>query len=286
MNDQRRRFAARFTSPGTGQLARRMPAIEIHSLDDIRLAPYRSLKTTNATRWADSFIAEGDKLVRRLLASDFQAKSLLVSRRWLEEFAPLAPANCPVLVVPDEWIQTIVGFNFHRGVLACGLRKPSPPLEDLIPNGSVRSTLVVCPDVQDPENLGAILRNSSALGVQGVVLGERSADPFSRRVLRVSMGAAFQLPIVIAEDLAPLLERLADDFSCELWAAVTDADAVAFDRLERPERVALLLGSEGHGLEPRWIARCHRRITIPMRPGVDSLNVAVAAGILLHGLTR
>ena len=72
-----------------------MPAIEIDSLDDIRLAPYRSLKTTNATRWADSFIAEGDKLVRRLLASDFQAKSLLVSRRWLEEFAPLAPAKCP-----------------------------------------------------------------------------------------------------------------------------------------------------------------------------------------------
>ena len=95
---------------------------------------------------------------------------------------------------------------------------------------------------------------------------------------------AFALPIVEADDLETELAALADQWGCQRWATVLDVSAEPLAGLVRPARLALLLGSEGHGLGPRWIAHCDRRVTIPMRPGTDSLNVAVATGIFLYQL--
>jgi tRNA G18 (ribose-2'-O)-methylase SpoU len=248
------------------------------------LEAYRHLKETNATRWAHRFIAEGEKLVVRLLASGLPVESLLVSQRHAERFCDLGAAAARVYVVPDAWIEQIVGFDFHRGVLACGERPSCRHLSQLTPPAGSQTTVVVCPNVQDPENLGAILRLSGAFGVDAVLLGPDCPNPFSRRVLRVSMGAAFALPIVEAEDLETELAALAETWGCQRWATVLDATAEPLAGLVRPARLALLLGSEGHGLGPRWIAHCDRRVTIPMRPGTDSLNVAVATGIFLYQL--
>jgi tRNA G18 (ribose-2'-O)-methylase SpoU len=270
----------------TAYVAFEMPAIEIASLDDPRLEPYRHLKDTNRTRWAGLFVAEGEKLVRRLLASDYETASVLVGRRYAEEFRSLAPEETPLLVVPDDWVEDLVGFNFHRGVLACGRRRPNPAWQETLPPGGGRATAVVCPDVQDPENLGAILRISSAFGVDLVLLGPRSADPLSRRVLRVSMGAALSVPLVRSDDLPADLERLRGEFGLQLAATVLDADAEPLETARRPARLAILLGSEGHGLERSLVVRCDRRITIPMQRGTDSLNVAVAAGIFLYHFSR
>ena len=159
-------------------------------------------------------------------------------------------------------------------------------LQEIAHQSSERLTLAVCPDVQDPENLGAILRIASALAIDAVVLGPDCCDPFSRRVLRVSMGAALRVKIVESDELVAELTALRDTIQLEQWAAVTDATATSFDKLQRPARLALLLGSEGHGLSADWVARCNHAVTIPMAPRVDSLNVAVAAGILLYHLTR
>ncbi|HET6884353.1 MAG TPA: RNA methyltransferase, partial [Pirellulales bacterium] len=131
-------------------------------------------------------------------------------------------------------------------------------------------------------NLGAILRISAALGADAVVLGRRCADPFSRRVLRVSMGAALRLPLVETDDLAADLSKLRSDWQYQLIATVLDRDAEPLANMSRSPRVALLFGSEGHGLERSLVALCDRRATIPMQEGIDSLNVAVAAGICLH----
>jgi tRNA G18 (ribose-2'-O)-methylase SpoU len=263
-----------------------MAIIAIESLDDPRLAPYRTLKATNETRRSGQFVAEGEKLARRLLASDFTLHSLLVSERYLTSFQDAASVPTDVLVVPDAWVERIVGFNFHRGILACGLRKPSPDLATLCQARQARLTLVVCPNVQDPENLGAIVRTSWALGVDGVVLGADCCDPFARRVLRVSMGAAFCIPIIESSDLAGALAAVQDHWQVELWAAVADASGSRLHEVARPERLAILVGGEGHGLAPQWLALCGRRVTIPMRRGTDSLNVAVATGILIYELTR
>jgi tRNA G18 (ribose-2'-O)-methylase SpoU len=255
--------------------------IRITSLDDPRLEPYRHLKDTNRTRWAGLFICEGEKLVRRLLASDFPAESVLLSSRFEPQFRSLAPPEVLVWVVPDEMVEPLVGFDFHRGILACGRRRPNPTLAELAPPGP-RLTLVICPEIQDPENLGSILRLSSAFGVDGVLVGRGSADPFSRRVLRVSMGASLRVPIREPTDLVDDLNQLRDPLSVQLAATVLDSTAEPLCSAVRPDRFALLFGSEGHGLDSALVALCDRRITIPMHAGTDSLNVAIAAGIFLH----
>jgi tRNA G18 (ribose-2'-O)-methylase SpoU len=230
-------------------------------------------------------IAEGDKLVRRLIESGLEIRSLLLSERYLEEFRQLVGPEVVLLVVADSLVEQVVGFTFHRGVLACGSRPANADLAAICPpTGS--TLLVATPEVHDPENLGAILRLCAALGAAGVALGPGSCDPYSRRVLRVSMGAAFKVPIARRRDLAVELGELRRATNLEVWAAVTSADATPFDAAPRPEKLALLLGCEGHGLSAEWQQFADRRITIPMRPGVDSLNVATAAGILLHHLSR
>jgi tRNA G18 (ribose-2'-O)-methylase SpoU len=258
-----------------------MPREFIKSIDDPRLESYRNLKDTNRTRWAGLFITEGEKLVRRLLASDYPIESILLSDRFEPQLASLVPPEATLWVVPDALVEQLVGFNFHRGILACGRRKPDPQLEQLAPLGR-RTTLIVCPNVQDPENLGSILRITAALGGDGVIVGTAAADPFSRRVLRVSMGAALRVPVRQSSNLAADLRQLAGPLGVQLAATVLDPTAEPLAHATRPERFALLLGSEGHGLLPEIVAECQRKITIPMHGGTDSLNVAVAAGILLY----
>lgn len=260
-----------------------MNVFRIDDVSDARLMPYRNLKATNDTRWTGQFVVEGDKLVRRLLDSDFTVASLLVSQGYLSKYAPLVDASTRIFVVPDDWIEQLVGFNFHRGVLACAIRKPNA---DLLAANVQRQTIVICPDVQDPENLGALLRISDAFGVNALLLGGGCCDPFSRRVLRVSMGAALRVRIRQTEQLDSELRELRDRAGFALWATVIDRDAERFDALARPERLGLLLGSEGHGLGAQWLALCDRRITIPMQSHTDSLNVSVAAGVMLYHLTK
>lgn len=264
-----------------------MSLIRIDDLADRRLDPYRSLKQTNETSRRGLFIAEGDKLVRRLLESRLTVESVLLSEPYVATFAPLLPVELPALVIADELVETLVGYNFHRGILGCG-RRPAPlmSLGEILGPHDRPCTVVVCPDVQDPENLGAILRMSAGFGVDAVVLGPRSADPFSRRVQRVSMGNVYRLPPIHAADVPAALAELRARHAVECWATVLDADAAPLATLHRPQRLALVFGSEGHGLEADVVRACGRKVTIPMRPGVDSLNVAVAAGIFLYELTR
>jgi tRNA G18 (ribose-2'-O)-methylase SpoU len=255
----------------------------IESLDNPAIAPYRELKRSNLTRWSRRFIAEGDKVVLRLLASDFAVESVLAAQSFVPQVLPLLQSRpaTHLLVAMDELVPKIVGFNFHRGLLACGIRRPNPTLEDLCPAGERPARIVVCPDVQGPDNLGQIIRTSCAVGVDGIVVGPRAGDPFSRRVLRVSMGTAFSVPVYESSSLADDLVRMRRELAIELVATVLDATATPLGSFKCPARAAILLGGEGHGLDREWIELCDRRVTIPMQRGTDSLNVAVAAGIVL-----
>ena len=143
-------------------------------------------------------------------------------------------------------------------------RKPGHDLHAVCRDHAGRLTLVVCPDVKDQENLGAILRISAAFGVQAVVLGSACADPFSRRALRVSMGASLRLPIALPADLPSEVRALRESWQLELWATVADRSAASLEDLQPPQRLAILLGSEGHGLDAQWLSLCDRQVTIPM----------------------
>ncbi len=263
-----------------------MPTIPIENLDDHRIDVYRSLKNTNLTRYSGLFIAEGRRVIERLFASGYAVESVLVSDRKLEQIAPLVPADVPVYMLPIALARQLVGYNFHSGVVACARRKPAPSLESIVSKGNAPTTLVVCPNVNDPDNLGSIIRIASALGVDAMLLGTGCADPLSRRVSRLSMGSCYRLPIIECADLEADLAGLARDWSFQLVATVLDKDAEALDCASRPHRLALLFGNEAHGLDPRFRALCHRFVAIPMQEGTDSLNVAVAAGIILYHFMR
>lgn len=262
-----------------------MSRIVINDLSDPRLGPYRGLNQRNFTRRSGLFIAEGDKVVERLIRSRFGLDSLLAEPAQADRFEPLLLPETPLYVVSRQILESTIGFNFHRGVLACGRRKPGPTIQQMLAEaGNGRSIVVVLPDVQDPTNLGSIIRSAAGFGATGVVLGPDCADPLSRRVLRVSMAASLELPIVETRDVADELQALRHA-GYELVATVLDADAEPLETAHKPRRLALLFGSEGHGLAPKLIAQCDRRVTIPMQRGTDSLNVAVAAAVLLYHYT-
>lgn len=261
-----------------------MTRIAIDNLDDPRLAQYRHLKATNATRGSGLFVVEGEKLLHDLIESPFPVASVLVTDRREAEMATVVPAGVPLYVLPQPLVSDLVGYNFHQGVLACGVHRPWPALAELLDAAGARFTLVLCPRIDNPENLGAIVRLADVFDVSAVLVGGRCPDPLSRRVLRVSMGTALRRPVLSWDDLSPIARWLQSRGVC-LAATVVDPVVESLNAFRRPEKLGLVLGCEGTGLPAEWVSLCDRRVTIPMRPGAESLNVAVATGILLYHLT-
>jgi tRNA G18 (ribose-2'-O)-methylase SpoU len=146
--------------------------------------------------------------------------------------------------------------------------------------------VVACIDIHDPTNLGGILRNCAAFGVDGVLLSARCADPFSRRVLRVSMGTAFKLRIGKLSEPENELQQLRSEFDCRLFATVLADDAERLETIVNPERNVILIGNEGHGLPPHLVDCCDRRVTLQMELATDSLNAAAATAVFLYHFTR
>ena len=254
----------------------------IHSITDPRVGPYAQLSQTNLTRGSQLFVAEGDKVVERLIESDFVVDSLLAEASWADRLEPRLPAATPIYVVERELMTELVGFRFHRGVLACGRRKPPKSLADILPSDDGPALVLVCPAVQDPTNLGSIMRTAAAMGATAILLGSECAEPFSRRVLRVSMGSVLFLPVRESPDLVGDVVSLREQYGFEVLATVLDKQATPLDQVARPRRLALVLGSEGHGLDERWLQLCPQQITLPMQSGIDSLNVSIAAAVFLY----
>jgi tRNA G18 (ribose-2'-O)-methylase SpoU len=263
-----------------------MHMIAIDSLEDPRLGPYRHLKERELAGDGGRFIAESEHVVQRLLASDFSVESVLVAQRRATEISAIVPTDVPLYVVPDEMVHRVVGFKFHSGVIACGIRKPAPSLDQILPAKDRQSLVVICPDLISHENLGSLIRISSAFGADAMILGPRCCDPFYRMCIRVSMGTVFSLPILQSTDLKQDLKGLKREWEYELLATVLSGDAESLEKMPRIQRLAVLFGNEAQGLASEHIALCDRQVTIPMQRGTDSLNVAVAAGIFLYQLTR
>jgi tRNA G18 (ribose-2'-O)-methylase SpoU len=262
-----------------------MPIERPTSLDDPRLAAYRNLKDRELAREGRRFLAEGEQLVRRLIASDFPVESVLISERCAGRLSGIVPAGVPLFILPETEVHRVIGFKFHSGILACGVRKAGPSLEEALPAGE-KMTVVVCPETSNAENLGALVRISAALGADAMVLGPQCCDPFWRQSVRVSMGSVFTLPLVQSDDLLRDLQRLRSQWNCELIATVADSSAQPLNTARFSRRRALLFGNEAQGLPDELISLCDRRVTIPMRLGTDSLNVSVSAAVFLFHLTR
>lgn len=272
-----------------------MPPREVITIDDPadpRLADYANL-TDAALRDRErlglqpAFIAEGEPVVRHLIGSRFPVRSVLVSPDRLDRVADLAgtlPHSCPLFVATPKVIRGIVGFPFHRGVLACGGRLPNP--EPLALAAECRA-LVVCEDLCNPDNVGAVFRNLSALGGQGcgVLLSPRCCDPLYRKAIRVSMGHALRIPFATLQPWPDGIAAL-KGLGFQTVALGLTSSAVPLQSLDpaRLTRPALIVGSEGPGLTNAALGAADLCARIPMAPGADSLNVAVALGVALAHL--
>jgi tRNA G18 (ribose-2'-O)-methylase SpoU len=221
--------------------------------------------------------------VRRLLASSTRVESVLLAERKSAAIAPLVPDNTALFVASDQLIERIIGFEFHSGVLACGIRPPSPSIQSVIPPAPEPVLLTVCQQITNTENLGALIRISAAFGARAILCGERCCDPYFRQSIRVSMGCIFSLPIIRCDDLLADLDTLKAMGIARLAAVLAD-DAEPLHSVARVPRMAVVFGSEAQGLDAITIGHCDRRVTIPMKLGTDSLNVAVAAAVFLFHL--
>jgi tRNA G18 (ribose-2'-O)-methylase SpoU len=249
---------------------------------DARLADYRELRDAAARRRIEGdefFIAEGPTSIERLVASEHRVRSVLVSEQKSERMAStLATVDAPVYVVDRRLLRDIVGFDLHRGAIAAADRRPHPTLDAVVASST---RIAVLEGLNDPENLGAVARSARALGVDALVLDPTCIDPYTRRTVRVSMGEILFLPAcrVASDDWpATAFERLhAAGF--ETWA-MTPADTSAdIWQLRVPERLAVVLGAEGPGLDERTTRAATQCVRLPIHADVDSLNVGAAAAV-------
>jgi len=256
-----------------------LPAVEVSDADDPRLADYRRLKERHLNAEGGRFVAESERVVRRLVGSGLRVHSVLLTPPRLATLADALGGSFPVFVAAQPVLDTIAGFHVHRGCLAIGERPAPVPL----PRGA--RALVAAEDLTDVDNLGALARHAAAFGADGLVLSPRCADPFYRKAIRVSLGAVFTLPVVRARAWPDDLDELRAG-GIAVVGAVVEPGAVPLARFRPPARFALLLGAEGPGLSAAARARCDHLVTIPMSPGADSLNVATAGAIFLWALTQ
>ncbi|CAN5642404.1 RNA methyltransferase [soil metagenome] len=257
---------------------------------DPRLADYRNLTDAEARRRIEGddtdgiFIVEGVLALQQLRDSDHQVRSVVVTPGRAESLSALlsdlAGGGAQILVAERSVLAGVTGYDVHRGVLAVARRRPLPDLAQIL--GAARR-VVVLEGLNDHENLGSVFRNCAALDVDAVLLDDRSADPLYRRSIRVSLGWAMRVPYT---RIGPLPEGI-EALRAAGWTtiALTPApDSVAVDHavaaglLDDP--VALVVGAEGPGLSPTTMAACDHRVRIPMREGVDSLNVATALAVV------
>jgi tRNA G18 (ribose-2'-O)-methylase SpoU len=270
--------------------AARVRVERIESLDDPRVAEYRNLRDVDLRAGSNLFMTEGRLGVRRLVrGSRFRARSVFVTPAALDGLGEVLgelEEETPVYLASQAVLNQVVGYDMHRGCLAAAERGAEPGAEALLEACATgRRRLVVLEDVTNPDNVGAVFRNARAFGADAVLLTPRCADPLYRKAIRVSMGAALQLPFARIGDCGEAFARLrAAGFpvvACTPDAEAEPIDAAA-ERLAGAGRLALAFGTEGEGLSDAALAAADARVQIPMAPGVDSLNVATASGIALH----
>lgn len=266
-----------------------MPIVEVGDVRDPRLADYAGVAEPKRLARAGRFIAEGRLVVRRLLEHPrHHVHSVLVTRSALGSIADLldARAEVPVYVAAADCLNAIAGFDIHRGCLAVGERPQPVPLETLLARVPPRRPLVLLERVGNPDNLGGVFRNAAAFDVAAVLMSPGCADPLYRKTIRVSMGASLAVPFATF-GVWPAEVHTLERASTALVALTTAPDARRIDTFTPPgdARLALLFGSEGHGLSPEAESAADYRVRIPIAAGVDSLNVAAACAVALHRLT-
>ncbi|WP_231595180.1 RNA methyltransferase [Salinibacterium sp. SWN1162] len=261
--------------------------IRVTDLSDPRLSDFANLTDVALRRRTEPagglYIAESSKVIARALRAGHQPRAILVLEQWLDDVAELlGDSDTPVYVGDSDVLEQLTGFNLHRGALASMHRPVLSTVAELVKDAR---RIVILEDIVDHTNVGAIFRSAAALGADAVLITPRCADPLYRRSVRVSMGTVLQVPWTRIpnwpEDAAELKAAGFHLAALALNDDSVDLDAFAADP---PEKVALILGTEGDGLSLSTINTADTIVKIPMMHGVDSLNVAAASAVGMYML--
>jgi tRNA G18 (ribose-2'-O)-methylase SpoU len=262
-----------------------MLSVRISALDDPRIAVYADVGHPDRLRAAGRFVAEGRLVVRRLVESRrFEVESVLVTPAALRDMADvLETGGWPIFVVSPSILQQLTGFDFHRGCLALAQRSGALGVGFF----ATARRLLALEAIGNPDNVGGLFRVAAAFAVDGMALSPACGDPFYRKAVRTSMGAVLRVPFAIAQRWPEDLESLRAA-GLQLVALTPEARAEPLREfvatVEPGARLILMCGAEGAGLTPEALRMADRRVRIPIAPDVDSLNVVVAAGIVLSAL--
>jgi tRNA G18 (ribose-2'-O)-methylase SpoU len=257
--------------------------VRIDDPDDPRVAAYRQVRERDLVGRDGLFIAEGEVVLAKLVRSvRHRPQSVLVAEKRLAGLADMLAelaSEVPVYAAGQAVMDAVAGFAIHRGILAVGRREADPDPKILLAGLNGRALAVGLYGIANHDNMGGIFRNAAAFGARAVLLDAECCDPLYRKAIRVSVGAALDVPFARVKaggDPAGLLRAA----GFEVVALATDG-ARTLSQTPRPERVAVLLGAEGPGLPAAALAQA-ATVRIPMAAGFDSLNVATASGVALH----
>lgn len=278
---------------------------EISSFDSPELQPYATMRRSLEHERQGIFVAEGTKVVHRLLESHFEVVSVVLPEKWLNEFRPLLekrPENVSVYLAEKKLLESLTGFSMFQGVLAVGKIPPPVSIKNILANTPRPHLFVAVDALTNAENLGALVRNCVAFSVQALIVGETSSSPFLRRAVRNSMGTLLQLPVIELAKLGHrhqfadkphltdltlidcLKELRAHGIRC--IAAHPHTDKKILPQADFRGDCCIIFGSEGDGISKPILAACDEAVAIPMPPKVDSLNVGAAAAVFLYEVSR
>jgi tRNA G18 (ribose-2'-O)-methylase SpoU len=262
---------------------------KIDSLDLPELAPYRTMRRPTEHHEQGIFVAEGEKVVRRLLESEFGVVSVLIPEKWLADYEPLIRARpekmIPVFVTELAVLEKLVGFPLFQGVLAVGRLPVRPTLGDVLARSAKPRLFVAVDGITNAENIGTVVRNCAAFNTQALIVSETSSSPFLRRAVRNSMGAIFHLPIVETANLIQTLGELRAQ-GIRVIAAHPHVEGRTLSQANFTGDCCIVFGSEGHGISSEVLKACDEAVAIPMPRNVDSLNVNAAAAVFLYEVSR
>ena len=263
-----------------------MPVNPITELSDARLADYSHL-TDVALRKARGtehglYLAESALVLTRALRAGHRVRSVLALASSVDEIVDLVGDDVPIFTGDDALLAELTGYVLHRGVIASMHRPPLPTSEALLADAR---RVVILENVVDPTNVGAIFRSVAGIGADAVLVTEQCSDPFYRRAIRVSMGTVLQVPWTRIGNWTETRALLtASGFKIAALALEDGAVSLRDYAADAPEKVALVLGTEGHGLTREAIDVADTIVQIPMRHGIDSLNVAATAAVAMFAL--
>ena len=261
----------------------------VTSLDLDELAPYRTLRRPLDHLEKGIFVAEGEKIVRRLVESSLSVISMLMTPHWYQllvaDLQKFIVQTVTIYIAEKELLETIVGFPLHQGIMAVARVPEEHLLEDELKLASHPYLLVALDGLVNSENVGVIVRNCAAFGVDGILVGETSSSPYMRRAVRNSMGAVFHLPVIRTTDLAERLKNLEDKNGIRVVLA-NPSDGVPLDQADLSGDICLVFGNEGTGISNRILDMPFLRVSVPMKNDTDSLNVASASAVILYKASK